>query len=194
MTHIVASIDGIVLDRSATVGQVVQAVEPVFSIADLSNVWLVADVPEQSAGLIRPGKTVEAEIPALPGHKINGKLSFVSATVDPETRTVRTRMNLPNPERLYKPAMLTTMTLVDNTERKFVVPSSAVVREGNGDYVFVRTGGDTFLLRPVKLGEEIGDIRVLLSGIRETEEIVLDGAFHLNNERKRLELGSEEGE
>jgi cobalt-zinc-cadmium efflux system membrane fusion protein len=103
-------------------------------------------------------------------------------------------MNLPNPERLYKPAMLTTMTLVDNTERKFVVPSSAVVREGNGDYVFVRTGGDTFLLRPVKLGEEIGDVRVLLSGIRETEEIVLDGAFHLNNERKRLELESEEGE
>ena len=60
--------------------------------------------------------------------------------------------------------------------------------------MFVRTGGDRFLLRPVKLGEEIGDIRVLLSGIRETEEIVLDGAFHLNNERKRLELGSEEGE
>jgi cobalt-zinc-cadmium efflux system membrane fusion protein len=194
MTHIVASIDGIVLDRSATVGQVVQAVEPVFWIADLSNVWLVADVPEQSAGLIRPGKVVEAEIPALPGHKINGKLSFVSATVDPETRTVRTRMNLPNPERLYKPSMLTTMTLVDNTERKLVVPSTAVVREGNGDYVFIKTRGDTFLLRPVKLGEEIGDVRVLLGGVRETEEIVIDGAFHLNNERKRLELESEEGE
>jgi cobalt-zinc-cadmium efflux system membrane fusion protein len=193
VTQIVATIDGIVLERTATAGQIVQAVEPVFTIADLSHVWLIADVPEQSAGAITTGKAVEAEIPALPGHKITGKLSFVSAMVDPETRTVRTRMNLPNPRRIYKPAMLTNMALVDGRERKLVVPSAAVVREGNGDYVFVKTGSNTFLLRPVKLGEEVGDFRVLVDGIRDGEEIVLDGAFHLNNERKRLALGSGEG-
>jgi cobalt-zinc-cadmium efflux system membrane fusion protein len=193
VTHIVATIDGTVLERTATVGQVVQAVEPVFTIADLSRVWLVADVPEQSAGAIRPGKSVEAEIPALPGHKISGTLSFVSATVDPETRTVRTRMNLANPQRLYKPAMLTTMTLIDGSERKLVVPSTAVVREGNGDYVFLQVTPETFVLRPVKLGEEAGDVRVLLEGIDQGDQIVLDGAFHLNNERKRRALGRDEG-
>ena len=192
VTHILATIPGIVLERKATVGQVVEAVEPVFWIADLSNVWLVADVPEQSAGAIKPGKEVEAEIPALPGRKIRGTLSFVSATVDPDTRTVRTRMDLPNPHRLFKPAMLTTMTLVDGSQRKLVVPTTAVVREGNGDYVFVASGQNTFTLRPVKLGEELGDIRVLLDGVPDGSEIVVEGAFHLNNERKRLALGSAE--
>lgn len=193
VANITASIGGTVLERRATVGQVVEAVEPVFVIADLSRVWLVADVPEQSAGNLRIGKAVEAEIPALPQHRVQGKLSFVSATVNPETRTVLARMNVPNPHRVYKPAMLATMTLIDGTERKLVVPATAVVREGNNDHVFVKTGADTFTLQPVQLGPEVGDLRVLLEGVREDDQIVLDGAFHLNNERKRLALGGEEG-
>jgi membrane fusion protein, heavy metal efflux system len=193
VSNVVSSIDGIVLERKATIGQIVQAVEPVFVIADLSHVWLVADVPEQSAGSIRVGKAVEAEIPALPGQKITGKLSFVSATVNPETRTVTTRMNLPNPHRLYKPAMLTTMTLIDGSEQRLVVPSSSVVREGNDDCVFVQTAPNTDLLRPVSLGADFGDKRVLLEGVREGEKIIGEGAFHLNNERKRQAVGSEEG-
>jgi cobalt-zinc-cadmium efflux system membrane fusion protein len=193
VTNVVSSIDGIVLERKATIGQIVQAVEPVFVIADLSQVWLVADVPEQSAGSIKVGKAVEAEVPALPGQKITGTLSFVSATVNRETRTVTTRMNLPNPNRIYKPAMLTTMTLIDSSEQQLVVPSSAVVREGNDDCIFVQTSPNTYLLRPVSLGADFGDKRVLLGGVRQGEKIVADGAFHLNNERKRLAVGSEEG-
>jgi cobalt-zinc-cadmium efflux system membrane fusion protein len=193
ISNVVSSIEGIVLERKATIGQIVQAVEPVFVIADLSHVWLVADVPEQSAGNIKVGKSVEAEIPALPGQKIKGSLSFVSATVNPETRTVTTRMNLPNPNRLFKPAMLTTMTLIDSAEQRLVVPASAVVREGNEDCVFIQTAPNTYLLRPVSLGADLGDKRVLLNGLRRGERIIMDGAFHLNNERKRLALGSEEG-
>lgn len=193
VTDILASIDGIVLERKATIGQIVQAVEPVFVIADLSHVWLVADVPEQSAGNIQVGKAVEAEIPALPGQKVRGVLSYVSPTVNPDTRTVGTRMNLPNPQRLFKPAMLTTMTLVDGAEQRIVLPSSAVVREGNTDCVFVRVNADTFLLRPVTVGEDLGEKRVLLDGLREDEHIVMEGAFHLNNERKRRAIGGEEG-
>ncbi|HYI96268.1 MAG TPA: efflux RND transporter periplasmic adaptor subunit [Bryobacteraceae bacterium] len=193
ITDIVSSIDGIMLERKATIGQIVQAVEPVFVIADLSHVWLVADVPEQSAGHIEVGKLVRAEIPALPGQKITGKLSFVSAMVNPETRTVTTRMNLPNPTRIFKPAMLTTMTLIDGSEQRLVVPASSVVREGNNDCVFVQTVPTTYLLRPVSLGEDLGDKRVVLEGVRAGEKIVTEGAFHLNNERKRLALGGEEG-
>jgi membrane fusion protein, heavy metal efflux system len=194
VTQIVSSIDGIVLERKATIGQIVQAVEPVFVIADLSSVWLVADVPEQSAGNIKVGKAVQAEIPALPGRKITGTLSFVSATVNPDTRTVVTRMNLPNPERIYKPAMLTTMTLIDGSEQRLVVPAAAVVREGNQYCVFVQTAPNTFLLRPVQVGDELGDKRILLEGVKDNETIVTEGAFHLNNERKRLALGGEEGD
>jgi cobalt-zinc-cadmium efflux system membrane fusion protein len=193
MTRVVASIDGIVLERKATIGQLVQAVETMFTIADLSNVWLVADVPEVSAGVLAVGKTVEAEIPALPGEKVTGTLSFVSAIVNPETRTVRTRMNLPNPQRRYKPAMLTTMTLVDGAEQRLVVPAGAVVRESNGDNVFVQTAKDTFVLRRITLADDAGEWRVVTDGLTAGDKIVTEGAFHLNNERKRRMLGDEAG-
>ena len=190
---IVASIDGTVLERKATIGQIVQAAEPVFVVADLSHVWLVADVPEQSAGNLSIGKTVHAEIPALGGQKLAGKITFVSATVNPETRTVTTRMNVPNANRRLKPSMLTTMTLVDGTSRRLVIPADAVVRDGNTDSVFVRANENTFVLKPVKLADEIAGLRVVEDGLTEGDRIVTKGAFHLNNERRRLALGGEEG-
>lgn len=193
-TRILSTIDGVVLARKATLGQVVQAVETVFEVADLSHVWLVADVPEQSAGHITVGKTVRAEIPALNHQAVTGRLSFVSAIVNPATRTVLVRMNLPNPSLRYKPAMLANMTLVDGAERHLVVPTTAIVRENNADNVFVQTASGQFRLRPVTLGAEFQDIRVVTAGLDDKDTVVLDGAFHLNNERKRRELGDDGGE
>jgi cobalt-zinc-cadmium efflux system membrane fusion protein len=184
-TQIVASMSGTILERKITIGQVVQPAETVVVVADLSHVWLVADVPEQSAGSLQRGHAVQAEIPALPGVPISGELSFVSPTVNPETRTVRVRMDLLNPQGRFKPAMLATMTLQGKAVRQPVVPSSAVVREENQDHVFVQLDQDTFVLRPVELGFEFHHQRVLLSGLQPGEKIVVDGAFHLNNERKR---------
>ncbi len=187
-SELVASIDGTVLERKVTIGQVLQAAETAFVLADLSSVWLVADVPEQVAGAIAVGKLVEADVPALPGHTIRGKLSFVSATVNPETRTVTTRIDLPNPNRRFKPSMLATVILKDNAENAKVIPSSAIVREGNDELVFAQTVPGTFILRPVTLGAEVDGNRVITAGVSPGEKIVLDGAFHLNNERKRMAL------
>jgi cobalt-zinc-cadmium efflux system membrane fusion protein len=185
---ILATIDGIVMERKATIGQVLQPAETTFVLADLSHVWLVADVPAQAAANLAVGKVLEAELSALPEEKIRGRLTFVSSIVNPETRTVQTRMDLPNPRRQFKPAMLAVMLLKDRAERQRVVPAAAVVRESNQDFIFVQTGPDTFLLRPVTLGVETKDGRVVESGLRDGESIVLDGAFHLNNERKRQSL------
>jgi cobalt-zinc-cadmium efflux system membrane fusion protein len=182
---IVSSIDGTVLDRKITIGQIVQPAEIAFMVADLSNVWMVADIPELNAGGVMVHQAVEAEIPAFPNEKISGRLSFVSATVNPETRTVRVRMNLANPRGRYKPAMLATMTLQDKVQREEVVPLAAIVREENQDHVFVQRGPNTFLLRQIATGEQFGDTRVVKSGLAPGEKIVTDGAFHLNNERKR---------
>jgi cobalt-zinc-cadmium efflux system membrane fusion protein len=194
LIQVVSSISGRVLERKVTIGQVVQAAEIICVVADLSNVWLVADVPEQSAGRIRTGKAVQAEIPALPGETITGKLSYVSPVVNPETRTVRMRMDVPNPERKYKPAMLATITLLDSAERRRIIPLNAIVRENNEDNVFVQTGPARFVLRRVTLGPEFPAGRALIDGLRPGEKIVLDGAFHLNNERKRLLMqGGAEG-
>lgn len=191
LSQVVASIDGVVLERKITPGQVVQPADTLFVIGDLSQVWLVADVPEQESGPIRAGKLLEAEIPALPGRAIRGRLSFVSAIVQSETRTVRVRMDLSNPELLYKPAMLANIHLQGQPERKLVIPATAVVREGNQDWVFLETAHDTFRMKSVALGPEFGDKRVITAGVNAEQRIVLDGAFHLNNERKRASLQGE---
>ncbi|MBI5083161.1 MAG: efflux RND transporter periplasmic adaptor subunit [Acidobacteria bacterium] len=191
LSQVVANIDGVVLERNVTPGQVVQPADTLFLIADLSRVWLVADVPEQAAGQMAVGKALEADVPALPGRTLRGRLSFVSATVNPETRTIRVRMDLPNPDLLYKPAMLANIQLRGRPERKQVIPAAAVVREGNQDHVFVQTASGSFLLRPVSLGEEFMEKRVLAGGLKTGEKFVLDNAFHLNNERKRASLHGE---
>jgi cobalt-zinc-cadmium efflux system membrane fusion protein len=192
ISRVVASMDGTVMDRKVTLGQVIQPADTVVEIADLSEVWLVADVPEQNAGNLAVGQLVEAQITALPGLVIRGRLSFVSATVNRETRTVMVRMDVPNPNRRLKPAMLATMELKEHTENQQVVPASAVVRDENNEYLFVQRDADTFLLREVKLGGEFGGRRVLIEGIRPGEKIVVEGAFHLNNERRRRNMRGEE--
>ena len=190
--RVTASIGGTLLERKVTVGQIIQPAEAAFTIADLSNVWLVADIPEQEAGNIQIGKAVEAEIPALPQETIKGKLSFVSNTVNPATRTVRVRMNLANLHGMFKPAMLATITLEDRARRRQVIPSTAVVRENNQDHVFIMTDANSFVLRPVTLGGEFGQVRVLVDGIEPGQKIAVDGAFHLNNQRKQQALKGKE--
>lgn len=187
-SHITASIDGLVLERKATTGQVVMPAEALFQLADLSQVWVVADVPEQAAGTLREGQAVEAEIASLSGRIVRGRLSHVESILNPQTRTVRVRMDVDNRNRTLKPAMLATMNLREAPSPRRAVPATAVVRETNRDYVFARSGPGAFSLREVTLGPEFENMRVLESGLDPKTEIVLDGAFHLNNERKRLAL------
>jgi membrane fusion protein, heavy metal efflux system len=169
-----------------TLGQIVESAETVFEIADLSNVWLVADVPEEASGNLKVGNIVEANATAFPDVQIRGKLAFVSSIVNPETRTVQVRMDLPNPNHKYKPDMLATMKLETPAVQRQVIPLSAIVRNGDDDAVFVKTGDKSFVLTPVKLGEQTGNERVLIDGVEPRKQIVLDGAFNLNNERLRL--------
>lgn len=183
---------GTVLKRDITIGQVVQPSDPAFTIADLSSVWIVANVPEEEAGQLRKGMEVEVGVPALQRGAIRGRLSFVSPIVDPATRTVAVRMDIENRGGLLKPDELASMTFTGHTQRKLTVPNASVVRESNKDYVFVRSGDQTYVLREVTLGEEEEDRRVVLSGVQGDEHIVTDGAFHLNNQRKQNAIKGDE--
>ena len=182
---IIAPKSGTVLKREVTIGQVVQPADPAFTIADLSNVWIVANVPEEDAGQLEEGMQVEVRVPAVPDQLMEGRLSFVSPIVDPDTRTVEVHMDVPNPKGLLKPDELANMTFTGQKERKLTVPATAVVREANKDYVFVERNSAKYALREVTLGQEENDRRVVLSGVRKDERIVVDGAFHLNNQRKQ---------
>ncbi|MDY0049811.1 MAG: efflux RND transporter periplasmic adaptor subunit, partial [Halothiobacillaceae bacterium] len=130
----------------------------------------------------------EIEIPALGGQRLTGQLIFISDTVNPSTRTVTVRTDLDNSERRLKPDMLAVMLIHSPPQERRVVPARAVVRENNQEHVFVEEAPGRFRLTPVTLDTETADMRPILSGLRGDERIVVDGAFHLNNERRRQEL------
>jgi cobalt-zinc-cadmium efflux system membrane fusion protein len=183
-----SSLSGTVIERNITVGQVVQPADALYTVADLSHVWMVAEVPEQQAHWAKEGDAASAEVAALPGQHFEGKLIYVADLVNPETRTVTVRMDLPNAEHILKPQMLATLLIHKQGQEELLVPDSAVIREDNHDFVFVESSANRFELRPVELGQRDADQRRLLSGIRAGERVVTDGSFHLNSERMRKEL------
>ncbi len=185
---ITASLAGTIIERNITQGQVVQPADAVYTIADLSEVWVVAEAPEQDARWVSAGDEAEVEIPAASGSPIKGRLVYVADLVNPETRTVTVRMAMPNPQRLFKPEMLATLVIRKRGVRDLVLPDSAVVRGDNRDYVYVETAAGEFSLRPVELGIRDGQVRRVLKGLQRGERVVVDGAFHLNSERLRKEL------
>ena len=185
---VTSSIDGVVIERDVAIGQVVQPTDRLFTVANLSHLWLVAEIPEQHAYWAREGDQVQAEVPALQNREVSGKLIYVADMVNPATRTVKVRMALDNPKRLFKPQMLATLKISKPGAQTLVVPGEAVVRENDKTYVFVQTTPKHFELREVKLGREKGQQLPLLEGLIAGEPIVVKGAFHLNNVRLRSTL------
>lgn len=183
VSPIISTVNGTIIERKVTEGQVVQPSDLLYTVADLDHVWVVAEVPEQQAEFVHEGDLVEAEIPALNNAKFEGKLVFVGDTVNPETRTVTVRMDILNLKHELKPAMLANMLIQGKPKTIPVVPASAVIRENNKDYVFVILANGQYRLREVTLDSPIDDMRRIRSGLKVGEKIVIDGAFHLNNAR-----------
>lgn len=188
ISSVVSTLPGVVVERKVAKGQVVQPADALFTVADLSRVWVIAQVPEAEISLVATGQAVEIEVPALGHAKRVGRLIYVGDIVNRETRTVMVRTEIENPDRQLKPAMLATMLIQARPVERLVVPASAVVREDNEDHVFVETGPNQYRLTRVKLGPEHDDRRAVLSGLAEGARVAADGAFHLNNERRRQEL------
>ncbi|SDK81047.1 membrane fusion protein, cobalt-zinc-cadmium efflux system [Methylophilus rhizosphaerae] len=188
-SQVTSKINGTVIARNARLGQVVAPAEELFVIADLSHVWAVAEVPEQQIAHIREGQSLNIEVPALDDAELTGTLSFVGDIVNPATRTVMARANISNPDMQLKPDMLITILLEAKPEKVIAIPSTAVVRENNADYVFSQTlKSKQYKLLPVTLGRSYHGQREVLQGLQPGDQIVLDGAFHVNNERKRKEM------
>nr|MBL8412163.1 efflux RND transporter periplasmic adaptor subunit [Dechloromonas sp.] len=188
MTPVVTGLSGVVVERKLAQGQVVQPADSLFVVADLSRLWAVAQVPERQVSQVKVGQVVSIEVPALGNEKLAGKLIFVGQTIDPDTRTVLVRTELDNADGRLKPSMLATMLIEAKAVERLVVPASAVVRESDEDHVFVAEGDGAFRLVKVKLGPEQEGRRVVVSGLKGDEKVVVEGAFHLNNERNRKEM------
>jgi cobalt-zinc-cadmium efflux system membrane fusion protein len=183
-TRVVSSMDGVVVERQGAIGQVVQPAEPIYTVTDLSRVWVRADVPEQQSPLVRAGDHVRIKLAALSDRVLEGRIVWVAAVVDPATRTVAARVELPNPDRELKPGMLAAMLIAEAPRRVPLVPKDAVVRESNRDFVFVRVAPGTYRMQEVQLGHETDGLRPVRAGVAEGDPVAVDGAFHLNNARK----------
>lgn len=186
--NVTATLSGVVTERKVSQGQVAQPGEQMFTVADLSSVWVTGALPEQAARTVLLGQLVEVSVPALGEQKLNGKVVFISDTISPETRTVTIRTQVDNPRRELKPLMLATLRITGTATPQLTVPAGAVVRENDKDHVFVKTGENRYRLVPVELGAATDGVRPLLKGPASGTPVVTAGAFHLNNERKRAEL------
>ena len=183
--NVIATIPGEIVERKINKGQVVQPAEALFTVADLSSLWAVSEIPESNAYLIHKGQKITLIIPALRNAEVEGVVAHVDSIVNPQTRTVVVRMEVPNKDGLIKPGMLATMMIESQPTERLLVPASAVIREDNHDHVFIRQDDETYRMVTVKLGPEGKGYRPVISGLKEGQEIAVNGAFHLNAERKR---------
>jgi len=174
---------GRVIMRNITRGEVVETAQKLFTVADLSHVWVVGNVPEKDVRFIHKDHTVEVMAAAYPQATFPGRITYISDVLDPATRTMRLRVTVENQERKLKPEMFATVRVYsDPSQDVLSVPLAAVQSGPKGKMVFVQREAETFEMRPVKLGEEQGDVVVVLEGLREGEQVVTKGAFVLKSE------------
>lgn len=187
-SNVVSRIAGTVISRQVNLGQVVQPADELFIVADLSQVWVEAEVPEQQIDLVQVGEDVLVEIPALGNRQFTAKLIYEADVVNPQTRTVTVRSVIDNLDREVKPDMLVSMLVKSRPVSRLTIPVQSVIREEDKTYVYVKFAPDKFRLREVELGSEFDGKATVLLGLSEGEVIVNQGAFHVNNERKSKEL------
>ena len=185
---ILATQSGVLLERKISNGQVVQPGDHLFTVADLGNVWVSGALPEQTARSVRMGQQVDIEVPALGNRQLSGRIIYVGDAVSPETRTVPFRTQVDNLSRDLKPQMLATMRIRGEATSELVVPQDAVIRESDRDHVYLKVGEGTFRFTPVELAPAHDELRPVRKGVKLGDPVVVQGAFHLHNERKRAEL------
>ncbi len=188
-----AQANGVVIEKKAVAGMRFMPGEMLYQIADLSSVWLLADVFEQDLGLVRLGQTVKIKVDAYPDKVFTGKLTFIYPTVTPETRTAKVRIELPNPGGLLKPAMYARAEIASGGGRAKVlaVPDSAVLDTGTRQLVLVQRGEGAFEPRPVKLGMRTDGYIEVLNGVKAGESVVVSANFLIDAESNlKAALGS----
>jgi len=174
---------GVVMARSKLAGSYVAEGETVYDIADLSAVWVWAEIYEYEIAGVATGTPVVVSSPAYPGKKFSGRVSFISPEVNKETRTIRVRAELENVGLLLKPGMYVDVDIRVQTGKKVLaIPVSSVLQTGNRQVVWVKVGPTTFEPRAVNLGIRGGDWWEVLSGISLGEEVVSSGGYLLDSE------------
>ncbi len=173
---------GVVVEKPVLAGQRIMPGDVAYKIADLSRVWVEGEVFERDLHAVRLGARVTAEFTALPGVTRVGRVTYVYPTVNPETRTARIRVELPNPGSVLKPGMYATIRFSAQSDSVLSVPRSAVLATGERNFVFVRDGDGQFVPTRVTLGGASDERVEILDGVSLGDTVVKSGTFLVDAE------------
>lgn len=179
---ILSPASGYVLQKMAILGMRVMPGEKLFDLADLSTVWILADVYEYELPFVRVGTPARVSLSYLPETEFSSKIDYIYPTLSPETRTAKVRLSLPNPKGSLKPQMFGNVELKVDLGPRLLVPSEAVIDTGTRQIVYVDRGEGLFEPREVKLGIRTREMAEVVAGLRLGERVAASAAFLIDSE------------
>jgi RND family efflux transporter MFP subunit len=181
---IYSPVSGFVTDRKAFPQASITPDTELYTISNLSSVWALADIYENEVPYVRVGQRMTFSLSYYPGKTYSGKISFIYPTVDPQTRTVKVRVQLANPGYILKPQMFADAQVHVDYGTQIAVPREAVVDSGTEQQVFVAQAGGIFVPRKVTVGATVDDQVIILSGLKAGETVVTSGNFLIDSESR----------
>jgi len=175
--------NGVVFSLSVRDGMFIKPATRVMSLADLSSIWLLAEIYESQADWVKVGFATEVSLAFLPGRTWEGKVEYIYPSLDPKTRTLKARLRFDNPDEALKPNMYANVKIFGGPkEEAIVIPVEALIRTGRESRVIIALGAGKFASRTVTAGIESGDWVEILAGIEPGEEVVTSGQFLIDSE------------
>jgi cobalt-zinc-cadmium efflux system membrane fusion protein len=188
--RVTAPFAGTVIDKKATLGELASPSTPMFTVADLSRVWIQAALPEAALAKVRVGAAAQVTVPAYPGQTFSGTVGHIGAMLDKDTRTVAARIEVANADGRLKPEMFATATIEVGGDKRNVIalPDAAIVLMDGKPTVFTYSQG-AYEAVQVEPGERVGGRTVLKSGLMAGDQVVTSGAYALKARKLKSQLG-----
>lgn len=183
-----APVSGIVVEKNILAGQAVQAGQPLYTIADLSEVWIEAELRESDAGLVAEGDMATVELSAFPGRPLQGRVEYIYPTLQEQARTLKARIAITNPDGRLKPGMFATVRLQAPGRTALTVPTSAVLNTGERRIVFVDMGGGRITPYEIETGRVAGQHTEVLAGLEPGQRVVSSAQYMLDSESNLAEV------
>jgi cobalt-zinc-cadmium efflux system membrane fusion protein len=192
---VTAPISGIIIEKHAIVGELSDPSKSVYTVADLSSVWVIVDINEKDLSKVRKGQAATVAVGAFPDLKLKGRITYIADIVDEATRTVKARVEVSNPGRKLKPEMFATIELAlqGDSSSVLAVPEDAIQDIDGKKVLFVAENEDEFEARQVETGRTANGLVEIVSGLKEAECYAGKGAFLLKSELKKGELKDDHG-
>jgi membrane fusion protein, copper/silver efflux system len=175
---------GFVTAKMASHGVKISTNDALYDITDLSAVWIIADVYEDSLALVREGQPAEVSLAYVPGRKLRGQVSYIFPMLDEKTRTAKIRLEFPNPGNLLKPEMYADVEIKGSFGKGLVIPESAVISTGERMVVFVAVGQNQFVPREITIGLKVKGLYEVQEGLDAGDQVVVEANFMLDSESK----------